>query len=70
MNKVLRCQIVKPVDMDWNVFGDIVRELQIEVRFIKNKTLSMYNDWINFSVVRSRVKIPAGNPTEATYMYV
>lgn len=49
MNKVLRCQIVKPVDMDWNVFGDIVRELQSEVRFIKNKTLSMYNDWINFS---------------------
>lgn len=49
MNKVVRCQIIKPIDMDWSLFGDIIRDLQNEVRYIKNKTISMYNDWVNFS---------------------
>lgn len=49
MNKVVRCQIIKPVDVNWDLFGQIVRSLQDEVRFVKNKTLSMYNDWVNYS---------------------
>lgn len=55
MNKVVRCQIVKPVDMEWNLFGDIIHSLQTEVRFIKNKTLSMYNDWVNYAVEQKKV---------------
>lgn len=48
MNKVVRCQIVKPVDMDWKQFGDILYELQYEAREIKNKTMFMYHEWVQY----------------------
>lgn len=52
MNKVMRYQIIKPVtpDVDWKLFGEIIHSIQDEVRFTKNKTISLYNDWTNFSI--------------------
>lgn len=50
MNKVMRYQIIKPIDMDWKTFGDILNKLRQEVRFTKNKTIALYNDWITYSL--------------------
>lgn len=46
MNKVMRYQIIKPIDIDWKTFGDILNKLRQEVRFTKNKTIALYNDWL------------------------
>ena len=35
MNKVMRYQIIKPIDIDWKTFGDILNKLRQEVRFTK-----------------------------------
>lgn len=48
MNKVMRYQIIKPSDMDWKAFGDIIHSIQNEVRYTKNKTTAMYNEWTNY----------------------
>lgn len=50
MNKVMRYQIIKPIDMDWKTFGDILSKLRQEVRFTKNKTIALYNDWLTYSL--------------------
>lgn len=50
MNKVMRYQIVKPVDIDWKTFGDILNKLRQEVRFTKNQTIKLYNDWLTESL--------------------
>lgn len=49
MNKVMRYQVIKPIDMDWKTFGDILYKLRQEVRFTKNKTIALYNDWLTYS---------------------
>lgn len=48
MNKVMRYQIIKPIDIDWKMFGDILNKLRQEVRFTKNKTIALYNDWLTY----------------------
>lgn len=48
MNKVMRYQIIKPIDIDWKTFGDILNKLRQEVRFTKNKTIALYNDWLTY----------------------
>ena len=50
MVKVVRLQIIRPMDIDWNKFGDILYSLEKETRYVKNKTLSLYNDWTNYSL--------------------
>lgn len=35
MNKVMRYQIIKPIDIDWKTLGDILNKLRQEVRFTK-----------------------------------
>jgi len=50
MVKTARYQIINPLNMDWKVLGDILYNLQKESRYVKNKTLSLYNDWTNYSL--------------------
>ena len=50
MNKVMKYQIIKPVDIDWKTFGDVMNKLRQEVRFTKNKTIALYNDWTAYSL--------------------
>ena len=50
MNKVMRYQVIKPINMDWTTFGDILYKLRQEVRFAKNKTIALYNDWLTYTL--------------------
>lgn len=49
MNKVLRVQIVKPVDMDWKDFGNILWTLQRETRDVRNKAIQLCWEYQGFS---------------------
>ena len=50
MNKVVCLQIIKPINITWEIFGNIIYELQNETRYVKNKTLALYNDWTNYVI--------------------
>jgi len=47
--KVMRYQIVKPIDVDWDIFGHILRELQHETRIALNKTIQLAWEYHGFS---------------------
>jgi putative transposase len=49
MVKVMRYQIIKPMDTDWGTFGDILRELQRETRTALNKTIQLAWEYAGFS---------------------
>lgn len=49
LTKVMRYQIVKPIDVDWNTFGEILRELQRETRIALNKTIQLAWEYHGFS---------------------
>lgn len=50
MVKTVKIQIIKPTDITWEKFGDIIFKLQTETRYVKNKTIALYNDWTNHSI--------------------
>ena len=39
MNKIMKYEIIKPVDATWKEFGDILYILQNDTREIMNKSL-------------------------------
>lgn len=47
--KVMRYQIIKPIDGDWSLLGNVLRELQRESRTIANKTIQYCWEWQGFS---------------------
>lgn len=47
--KVMRFQIIKPVDCDWNELGKILRDIQFETRQVLNKTIQICWEWQGFS---------------------
>jgi len=50
MVKTAKFQIIKPLDMDWKTLGGILYNLQKETRYVKNKTIALYNDWTNHCI--------------------
>lgn len=48
MNKVMRYQIIKPVNSDWKLLGDTLRKSQRETRQIMNRTIQLCWEWDNF----------------------
>jgi hypothetical protein len=47
--KVMRYQIIKPVDCNWNELGDVLRNIQYETRQVLNKTIQLCWEWQGFS---------------------
>jgi IS605 OrfB family transposase len=45
----MKYQIIKPLDIDWNLFSDILYNLQNETRNIKNKTSQLCWEYMGFS---------------------
>lgn len=50
MNKIMRYQIIKPIDCDWKQFNQILNELQNKTRYILNKTIQYQWEYFNFSL--------------------
>lgn len=47
--KVMKYQIIKPVDCDWDVFGKVLRDIQYDTRQLLNKTIQLCWEWQGFS---------------------
>jgi IS605 OrfB family transposase len=47
ITKVVKLQIVKPIDIEWDTFRKMLYELQRETRQAMNKSLQMNMDWLN-----------------------
>jgi IS605 OrfB family transposase len=48
MVKCLKLKIIKPMDVEWSVFGDIMRQCQKETRNIMNKAIQLCWEWEGF----------------------
>lgn len=49
MNKVMKYQIIKPVDCDWKTFGKVISELKYKTKHILNKCIQAQWEYDNFS---------------------
>jgi putative transposase len=49
MNKVMKFQIIKPIDCDWKMFGDILRTLQRDTHEVMNKSIQICWEYYGFS---------------------
>lgn len=49
LTKVMKYQIIKPVDCEWDVLGKVLRDLQYDTRQIMNKTIQLCWEWQGFS---------------------
>lgn len=49
--KVMRYEIIKPLDATWDVFGKVLRQLQYETRQILNRSIQLSWEWQGFSAV-------------------
>lgn len=47
--KVMKYQIIKPVDCEWDVLGKVLRDIQYDTRQIMNKTIQLCWEWQGFS---------------------
>jgi len=50
MNKVMKYQIIKPLNIDWEDFGNILFNLRKESRQIKNRAIAIYHEWVQYSM--------------------
>jgi len=55
MIKVMKYQIIKPMDIDWDTFGDILHELQRETRTALNKTIQLTWEYSGFSAEYNKI---------------
>lgn len=49
MNKALKLQIIKPVDITWKLFAEILYLLQNQTRFIANRTIQLMWEFDGYS---------------------
>jgi len=49
VTKVVKIQIVKPINCDWDLFGKILNEIQYETRQVLNKSTTFAWEWEGFS---------------------
>lgn len=47
--KVMRYQLIKPLDCDWSVLGKVLRDTQYDTRQVLNKTIQLCWEWQCFS---------------------
>lgn len=47
--KVMRYQLIKPMDCDWSLLGKVIRDLQYDTQQILNKTIQLCWEWQGFS---------------------
>lgn len=55
MNKVIRYQIIKPMDATWKEFGDILYALQKDTREVMNKSIQLCWEYSGFSAEYKKV---------------
>ena len=46
MVKIVKLKVVKPVNMDWDVFGQIVRDADYTIYRLKNRTITEYHHYM------------------------
>ena len=49
MTKVSKFKIIKPIDCDWKIFGNILKDIQYDTRQILNKSIQYCWEWQGFS---------------------
>ena len=49
MTKIVKLQIIKPINQDWKLFGDILFNLRNDTRQIKNKAIQECWEYQGFS---------------------
>ncbi|OPX43867.1 putative transposase DNA-binding domain protein [Ruminiclostridium hungatei] len=66
--KVMRYQIIKPIDCNWDLFGKVLRDIQYDTRQIMNRTIQYCWEWQGYS---SDYKIAKGEypKTRETFGY-
>ena len=47
--KVMKYQIIKPIDCDWNLLGMVLRNIQRDTQQIMNKTIQLCWEWQGFA---------------------
>ncbi|MDQ0417941.1 IS605 OrfB family transposase [Croceifilum oryzae] len=52
--KVMRYEIIKPLDSTWEVFGQVLRQVQYETRHALNKSIQLSWEWQGFSAEYKR----------------
>ena len=50
MNKIMKYQIIKPLNIDWETFGNILFNLRKESRQVKNRAIAIYHEWVLYSM--------------------
>lgn len=50
MNKIMKYQIIKPLNIDWDTFGNILFNLRKESRQVKNRAIAIYHEWVLYSM--------------------
>ena len=50
MNKIMKYQIIKPLNIDWETFGNILFNLRKESRQVKNRAIAIYHEWVQYSM--------------------
>lgn len=54
--KVMRYQIIKPLDVSWDEFGKVLRSIQKETRKVLNHTINLCWEYQGFSSEYKEVK--------------
>lgn len=46
MAKIVKLKVIKPVNMDWDMFGSIIRDMDYNVYRLKNRTITEYHNYM------------------------
>ena len=49
LTKIIRFQVIKPIDIDWKIFGKILNDIQYDTRQILNKSLQLAWEYEGFN---------------------
>lgn len=49
MNKIMKYQIIKPMDADWQIFGQVLNDLKYDTRQVFNKSIQLCWEYQGFS---------------------
>lgn len=50
MNKVMRYQIIKPINVSWDILGQVLRDIRHDTSYVLNKAMQVAWEWNNFSL--------------------
>lgn len=54
MAKIVKLKVIKPVNMDWDMFGSIIRDMDYNVYRLKNRTITEYHSYMKHQLEISK----------------